>query len=53
MTRCAEDFVGVEVVALPDSQDGAFFGGEVEGGVDLVLAVGEEELHRWAALACR
>jgi hypothetical protein len=49
----AEDFVDIEIVALPDSQDGALFGFEVEGWVDLILAVGEEELHRWAALAAR
>ena len=41
-----QDLVGVEVVALADAQGRAFLGDEVEAGVDLVLAVGEEELHR-------
>ena len=47
-----EGFVGIQVIALPDAQGRVLLGGEVEAGVDLVLAVGEEEFHRWAALAC-
>jgi hypothetical protein len=48
-----EHLVGVQVVALSHSVRVAFLGDEVEPGVDLVLAVGEEEPHRMLALAVR
>ena len=50
--RLVEYLVRVEVVALPDAIGRALLGDEVEARIDLVLAVGEEELHRLAALAC-
>ena len=50
----AQRLVGVTVVALADPVDRPLLGGEVEARIDLVLAVGEEELHlhRCAAFAC-